>query len=184
MHMVEDNLVGFILACLVCICVLTCQVCSWQFLLPGHTGLNLKHTLDTVGTGPSLRDCYNQIGQLHQLHQNLGHIVDQRYYLSLGDRPLIHPDRTGIKEYDRSHIDNDIGDRIGQRGYFAHKQLHMRQGIVFLLKALYLFLLFIEGPDHSGSRKILSGGAQHTVQPRLYLLIQRHRPHHDAKYDY
>ena len=163
-------------------CALMYAVRLLYLLFPRHTGFYLKHTLDPVRAGQCLGDRDDQVRQLHQLDQDLGHIVDQRHHLTLGDGPLVHPHRSRIEQHHCSYIDNDISDRIGQRGDLAHKQLHMCQCAVLLLKCLYLFLFLVERPDDPGACKILSGGAQHTVQPCLHFLKQRHCPHHNAEY--
>ena len=75
---------------------------------------NLEHIRHTVGTGKCLGNGDNQVCQLNQLHQNLGHVVHQCHYLTLGNEAIVHPHGSGINQGDGCHIHNEISDRIGQ----------------------------------------------------------------------
>ena len=46
-------------------------------------GPDVEHRADAVAAGPGLGDGNNQIGHLNEFHQDLRHIVDQRYHLPL-----------------------------------------------------------------------------------------------------
>lgn len=48
-----------------------------------HTRFLIQNLIDTGQTGQRLGYIDDQIGQLNQLYQNLGHIIDQRHHLAL-----------------------------------------------------------------------------------------------------
>ena len=60
-------------------------------------------------------DVDDQVGQLDQLHQNLGHIIDQGDYLSLCQQPFIYLSAPIPDNRNNPGVDNNICHRIQQR---------------------------------------------------------------------
>ena len=63
-----------------------------------HTVLHFQHALHTVAAGDRFCHRDNQIRQLDKLYQNLGHVIDKRYDLSLGQDAGIYADCAGIQQ--------------------------------------------------------------------------------------
>ena len=149
-----------------------------------HIRLFFKHALDPVRTRQCFRDRNDQIRKLHQFHQNLGHIVEQRHNLTLRQFPDIDPDRTGVYKHDHRPVDHNISKRIHQSRNTSDKLLCPGEKLIILLKPAFFILFFVKCPNHSRPRQILSRHQKDLIQMRLHLLIERHRHQHDGKYDH
>ena len=143
--------------------------------------LNLKHSRHTVCTGKRLGDGNNQVRQLHQFHQNLRHVINDCHHFTLGQIPYVHLDGSDINQCNDSAVDNHISHRVHHRADFADKNLTVRQRLGKPPEASLLHLLLVESTNDADACQVLSSDPQHPVQIRLYLLVQRHGPHHDAE---
>ena len=144
---------------------------------------NLKHTGDTIRAGERLRDRDDQVCQLHKLHQNLGHVVDDGNDLTLRQVADINLNRPDVDQRNDCPVDDDIGHRIHDRTDLSYKDLTVRQRLCVPLELPCFLLFLMEGTDDTHTGQIFSCHAKHTVELRLYLLVQRHRPYHDAEHN-
>ncbi len=131
----------------------------------------VKDLLNAVSTCHRFIYCDNKICQFHQFHQNLGHVIYKRHYLTLCQHPVVHMNGPDPDQGDNGSINYDICHRIHQCRDPAHHHLHMVQGIVFSSKPFILFPLFIKGPEYSRPRQVLTGPAKDPVQCRLHLFV-------------
>ena len=143
--------------------------------------LYLKHTCNPVGTGKCFCDSNDQVRQFYQFHQNLRHVVNNGDDLTLRQIAQIYLDGSAIDQGNDCAVYHNIGHRIHDSADFAHKGLTVRQGFRIITEALLFLLFLMKGTNHTHTGEILSGDAQYLIQIRLYLFIQRHGPHHDAK---
>ena len=152
------------------------------FLSVLHAGLDLKDSLHPVSAGYCLGNGDDQIRHFDQLHQDLGHIVDQGRQFALGDSPRIHLNGSAVEQRDNSSVDNHIRHRIHQARYLSREKLHLIQGFRTFFVLFYLRFLLIEGPDYPGAGKIFPGAPQHLIQPVLHPAvhgdIKQHNPEH------
>ena len=147
------------------------------------TGFGVQHIGDPLGTGGGLGQVDDHVGHLHQLHQNLGHVVIQRHKCPLGDDSGFYPESTGVNQDDDGKIDNDVGDGVHQSGDPAHIPLQGGETFIPLVKGFPGGFFHPESPDKAGTGETFPGGAQNLVQPGLYLFVQRHGNEHDTEYN-
>ena len=152
-----------------------------RFLLRQRT-FQFQHAGNPVRTGKCLCHRNDQIRQLHQFHKDLGHIVDQRDHLTLSQDPVIHPHRAGPDQHHRGAVYDNISHRVHTGGKTPHKHLHFRQHLVLPGKSLQFLILPVEGADHPDAGQIFPCPAQHLIQPRLHLLIERNADQHDPEH--
>ena len=90
----------------------------------------------------------DQICQLDQLHQNLGHIVGQRHHFALGNDALLHLAGREPQHCHNAQIDHHIGNRVHQCGNPSGPHLTLIQILCqILILPLFLFLP-AECPDN------------------------------------
>ena len=98
-----------------------------------HTVLHFQHALHTVAAGDRFCHRDNQIRQLDKLYQNLGHVIDKRYDLSLGQDAGIYTDRAGIQQRNDRNVDDHISNGVHQTGDSANVFLQPGQRFIFFL---------------------------------------------------
>ena len=91
----------------------------------GHSRRNLQNCLDSVAAGNRLGHRDNQIGQLHKLHQNLGHVIYQSHHLALGQNARLHPKRPHINQRNQTGVNHHVSERVHKSRNFSGKGLHM-----------------------------------------------------------
>ena len=148
----------------------------------GHAGGNVQQIGHTVGAGQRLGDGDDEVCHLHQLHQNLAHIVHQSHHLALGQAAQVHPHCAGVQQRDDGQVNNKGGNGVGQAGDAAHLLLQAVQGLHRSGKAAALRVLPAEGPDDPNAGEVFPGNAGHAVQLRLRLFIKRHGERHNAEH--
>ncbi len=142
---------------------------------------DLKYACHPVCAGQGFGDGDDQIGQLHQFHQDLGHIVDDGNHFPLCQVPHIYLDGTDVDQCHNGTVHNHICHRVHHGTDLPHEGLAMGQCLVVCAKTLFLLCLPVEGPDHPDTCQVLPGNPQNLIQPCLYLLVQGHGPEHDAE---
>ena len=148
---------------------------------PMTPGLGVQHGLHTARAGQCLAYLHDEVGQLDELHKNLVHVVHQCDDVAGGHAAHIDLHTAHIQQRHDGQVDDDIGQRVHQGGDVAHMELHFGQQGVGVLKAVHLGLLLIKGADDARARQVLTGQAQHPVQPGLHGLVQRAGDHHNTK---
>lgn len=118
--------------------------------------------------GGGFCDVQDQIGKLDQLDQDLRHIVIKRDQLALRDRALVHADAAHAQDCDDSQIDDDIGQRIEQRGELSDKLLRGKQISSFLREAFRFCLFTGKGADDAHAGQIFLRRTGHAVELRLH----------------
>lgn len=93
--------------------------------------MHFQHALHTVAAGDRFCHRDNQIRQLDKLYQNLGHIIDKRYDLSLGQDAGIYTDRAGIQQRNDRNVDDHISNGVHQTGDSANVFLQPSQRFIF-----------------------------------------------------
>ena len=136
-----------------------------------HARHCFQHLPDPVPGGKGLGHGNDQIGQLDQLHQDLGHIVDQGDDCPLCQDTSLHLQSSPPQQGDQSAIDQHIGDRIHQGGNPSHKTLQPVQLLIFPAKSFYLFLFSSKSPDHPGSGQRFPGQQEDMIQSTLYFPV-------------
>ncbi len=157
---------------------------GFLFILRVH-GLargHFQHALDAVAAGHGLGDVDDQVGQLDQLHQNLGHVVIQRHHRALGDHARLHAEGAGVDQGQDGQVDDHIGDGVHQGRDAAHVLLRGGEFLIFAGKIRRLLRFLAEGANHANARQVFAGNAQHLIQQLLHLFVQRHADEHDAKH--
>ena len=153
-----------------------CLPCTGPVLVP-----DLEHARHPVRAGQSLSHRDDQVSQLHQFHQNLGHVVDDSHHLALGQVPHIDLDGTDIDQGNDCPIDNHIGYRIHDSADLPYENLAVRQRFCESFKAPLLHFLLVESPNDADACQVLPGDSQHLVQVCLDFFIQGHGPDHDTE---
>ena len=148
----------------------------------GHTGGNVQQVGHAVGTGQCLGDGNDEVCHLHQLHQDLAHVVHQRHHLALGQAAQVHPHRAGVQQRNDGQVNNKGGNGVGQAGDAAHRLLQAVQGLHRSGKAAALRVLPAKGPDDPHASEVFPGNAGHAVQLRLRLFIKRHGERHNTEH--
>ena len=164
-----------------------CVLCS-GIILSGlarerHTRILVKHAFDAAGAGSRLRDRNDQVRELDELDQDLGHVIDERHDLALRQRAALDLPRARPDQGDDRAVDEDIGQGVHQGGNAAHKELQARQALILLRKLRRLLGLLMEGADDAHAAEILARAAQQAVQPGLRAAVERHGQQHDAEHD-
>ena len=164
-----------------------CVLCS-GIILSGlarerHTRILVKHAFDAAGAGSRLRDRNDQVRELDELDQDLGHVIDERHDLSLRQRAALDLPRARPDQGDDRAVDEDVGQGVHQGGNAAHKELQTRQALILLRKLCRLLSLLMEGTDDAHAAEILARAAQKAVQPGLRAAVERHGQQHDAEHD-
>ena len=138
-------------------------------LQPGifHAWLHFQNALNPFAAGQRLVNRDNHRGQLHQLNDQLRHIIVQGHYVPLMDRPQIHPERALMNQKNCSGVNDHIGRRIHQCRQFSHKLIHLGQGFIPGIKLLHLFFFLAESPNDTDTGKIFPCGAQQSIQGGL-----------------
>ena len=72
----------------------------------------IQHISYPVPAGNRLCHCNDQIGKLYQLRQDLRHIIDKSYYLSLCQVANIYPNCSRIDQSDDTAVYDNISKRI------------------------------------------------------------------------
>ena len=104
-----------------------------------------------AGQGPANED--DGVGQLHQLHEDLAHVVDQGHHVAAEEHAALHLPGAQGENGDDGQVDHHIGQGVHQRGNAAHEELHLGQGLVKAFKAGRLLLLPGKGPDHPDAER-------------------------------
>ncbi len=149
-----------------------------------NTPFHRENRADAVGAGQGFGNRDDQIGQFHQFHEDLGHIVDQGDHFALRNHPVFNLPRPGPDQNDGRGVDNDIGQRVHQGGNLSHKNLGAHQQTVLPFKFPRLGLLPVKGPHHPGPQQILTGRQKHPVQLLLHFFIKRHTDQQHAEHDH
>ena len=147
----------------------------------GLVGLNIQHRCHTTGACRRLGHGNNEICHLHQLHQDLGHIIIEGDDQSRGQHAVFHlPGAVVDKPYHRQ-IHQRKGQRIQQRGDPSRSILLLHQVSRTALKRRDFVRLFAESPEDPDACQILPGGGSDPIQASLNTLVHGHGDEHDAK---
>ena len=148
-----------------------------------HIRLFQQYFLYTVCTGHGFCHGNDQISQFYKFHQYLGHVVQKRHNLPLGQVAYIYAHRTDIDEHNNRSVYDHIGKRVHQTGDASRKFLGVGQQLICRAKPLPLLLLLIKGTDHPGAGQVFPGCQEHLIQSCLHLPVKRHGDQHDAEYN-
>ena len=127
----------------------------------------------TIVIEPHLALELDQVRQLHQLYQDLVHIVDDRYNFTLTQVADVDLYRTGIDQGNDSTVYDDIGHRIHAGTDLTYEDLHGGQCLIVLPESLFFLRFLMECTDDTDTGQILSGDAQYLIQPGLHLFVHR-----------
>ena len=144
-------------------------------------GLDLQHLLHPAAAGCRFGHVNDEVCHLNELHQNLGHIVIQGNHHTLGQKPLLHLQRSLVHQKNNTHIDYHKGNGVKKRRNPSGKNLDPVQLFCFLLEFPDLALLLIEGPEDPHAGEVLPGGRGHILQPGLHPSVQGHGHKHNSK---
>ena len=171
LHRISHRLSGLfcrrLCRCIAPLCRLSCR--------------DLQHPCHPVRAGQRLGNGDNQIGQLYQFHQNLGHVIDNGHHLALGQVTHVDLKGPGVNQRNDGSVDNHISEGIHNRADPRHRRLQMGKRIILLPEPVFLHLLLVERTDHTHTGEVFSGNAKHPVQGALYLLVHGHGDHHYAE---
>ena len=147
-----------------------------------HTRFLIQNLIDTGQTGQRLGYINDQIGQLNQLHENLGHIVDQRHHLALAQDSRIYLPAAGPYQQNHRCIDNRVSQGIQKPGNPAHEKLSVHKDSAVPMKGLHLLLLPVECPYHTDTGQVFPHMKQHPIQLTLHFPIPGNRNAHNREY--
>ncbi len=141
----------------------------------GMDGGNVEDHIDPAQARQSSGEKDDEVGQFHQLCQDLGHIVDKSDDLALGQAAGVYLPSAEIKDGDDAKVDEHIGqgDLKGRRSS-RRRAVSGIEFVCLLAKTVPLLLLLAKGPDHPDPQEIFPGGQKHSVQLLLHVPIEGH----------
>ena len=146
-------------------------------------GLLKQDVVHAPGAGAGLGQRDDQVCQLDQFHQDLGHVVVQGDQLSLGQCAAVHLPGAGADEENDAGVQYKEGQGIQRGCQPPGEQLDPGQRLIQLREAFGLVLFLHKGADHPHAGQVFAGGAGDAVKVFPHLLLQGHRPQDDAEDD-
>ena len=138
--------------------------------------------MDAARTGGGLGHGDDQVRHLHQLHQNLGHVIIQRHHETLCQNTVVDLPRTGFDQDHHSQIHDHKGQRIHQIGDPAGLLLLTLQIGSIFLKGFCFRIFHGKGAQNTYTGQILTGGGSHLIEAGLHPLVHGHGDQHNAKH--
>ena len=152
------------------------QLCGGRVRHRGMRVQNFVHA-HAAGQGAGHRD--DQVRQAQQVGQDLGHIVDKRDDLTLGQGTVIDLVAAAQQQGNDGQVDDQVGQGIHQRRDAACHRLDAAQVVVSLHKGSQFICLAGEGPHHTGAHIVFTGQQGDLIQTILGLVVDGHRGAHD-----
>ena len=145
----------------------------------GNARHAIEHLVDTRRAGARLGKDHDQVGDIHDGGERLGHVVHKRHDLAL--RKLAHVDLNAAHPQDGAHtqVHHQKRDGVENRRELTHGDGDMRLVIGRLGKTLTLVIFAHKRTDHAGARKALAADKRDAVELCLQLLVVRNAARHD-----
>ena len=145
--------------------------------------LNLKYSSYAVCAGKCLGNGDDQVGKLHQLNEDLRHIIDDSDHFTLGQITHIYLNRSNVDQCYSGTVYHHISYRIHAGTDLTHMHLQTSQHINIFTETSLFLLFLMERTNDTHTCQVLSCDTKHLIQLILYFFIQWHSPHHDTEYN-